>query len=538
MTQVISLNSTDSLLIPTRTSSILAHGLHGEPGHRLSPVQDERNVIPSPPTIHTADTDMAARSPKRLSGTSTTSDQGGPGHGHGHQRSNSMKRKPVPSYLPDPMPTLPIALPHTDLPADHPFNAHALPSPGLSVRKAGAGTPGRNSPYDPSGSEVGTPGYREDKDLFFAPQQVQTPTQPTGLPPPRRNFKGAATKSANKSPAPSSTRSISGNVSGPTSPAVPAAAVVGSGGQEVALNGSGGLGQRRSTFHDGLNINIPITDDERRTAELDSARDRPLPPLPDNASVMSFGMASILGAGPVGVSTRSNSSESRPGPATPREGDWAPASPHVHGLDAEDKPRKGLFGGRGKSGAEKPPKPARRVSVVPLGEDEEDEVFSVDRVPSKRRLWEAGTHFVRDEEGKLVCFGDLFPRYGEDSSKPPISRTKAEVASLRSQTPQAGDRPGAGSASADGHSIDTHDPSKPPPRTVVFFIRFFWCPQCQDYTAASIAKLDPAALAKANIRVVIISNGNWKHIKPYRELFNCPFPIYVDGGRKLYTLMG
>jgi len=68
--------------------------------------------------------------------------------------------------------------------------------------------------------------------------------------------------------------------------------------------------------------------------------------------------------------------------------------------------------------------------------------------------------------------------------------------------------------------------------------RHFWCGQCQDFTFASLAKLDPVSIAKSGINVVIISNGSWKIIKKYKEIFECPFPIYVDGPRKLYSLMG
>jgi len=75
-------------------------------------------------------------------------------------------------------------------------------------------------------------------------------------------------------------------------------------------------------------------------------------------------------------------------------------------------------------------------------------------------------------------------------------------------------------------------------KTVVFWIRFFWCPQCQDYSVASLAQLDPVAIHEAGINVIVISNGSWKIIKRYRELFKCPFPIYVDSSRQLYHLMG
>lgn len=137
--------------------------------------------------------------------------------------------------------------------------------------------------------------------------------------------------------------------------------------------------------------------------------------------------------------------------------------------------------------------------VAPV-ELDEDEAFSVDRVPSKRRLWEAGTLFVTDENGDLVCFGDMFPKMPDP--------------------------------------VEPGQPVPPIPKTAVFFIRHFWCGQCQDYMFASLSQLDPEALEKAGIKVIIISNGSWKIIKSYRELFKCPFPIYVDGPRKLYQLMG
>lgn len=168
----------------------------------------------------------------------------------------------------------------------------------------------------------------------------------------------------------------------------------------------------------------------------------------------------------------------------------------------KDKAEGRTDAGGGKSGSEAANRPdiARRVSLLPLGEPEEDETFSVDRIPSKRRLWEAGTLFVRDEDGELVCFGDMFPKMPE--------------------------------------AVEEGKPIPAIPKTVVFFIRHFWCGQCQDFMFASLSQLDPEALEKAGVRVVVISNGSWKIIKSYRKLFKCPFPIYVDGPRKLYQLMG
>lgn len=41
-----------------------------------------------------------------------------------------------------------------------------------------------------------------------------------------------------------------------------------------------------------------------------------------------------------------------------------------------------------------------------------------------------------------------------------------------------------------------------------------------------------------DIDVVIISNGHWQIIRKYREIFKCPFPIYVDCPRRLYNFLG
>jgi hypothetical protein len=139
-------------------------------------------------------------------------------------------------------------------------------------------------------------------------------------------------------------------------------------------------------------------------------------------------------------------------------------------------------------------------SGSPAQDDEKDEAFSVHGIPSKRRLMEAATLFLTDENGEQVSFGDMFP-----------------------QSPAP---------------VEPGQPVPPVPKTVVFFIRTFWCGQCQDYMFASMSQLDPVAIEKAGIRVIVISNGSWKIIKSYKKLFKCPFPIYVDGPRKLYSLFG
>ncbi|KAK6904923.1 hypothetical protein I203_105742 [Kwoniella mangroviensis CBS 8507] len=169
-----------------------------------------------------------------------------------------------------------------------------------------------------------------------------------------------------------------------------------------------------------------------------------------------------------------------------------------------------------------------------------EEEFSVDRIPSKKDLWEAGTCFLRDENGDLKCFGDFFPKYREDTSSTLIDDHQNDKSQSKGKGKEKEFAASAGmekSATYSGASSQNQVENKVY-KTVVFFIRHFWCGQCQDYTFASLSLLDPVALERAGIRVVVISNGSWKIIKAYKKLFNCPFPIYVDGPRRLYQLMG
>lgn len=70
-------------------------------------------------------------------------------------------------------------------------------------------------------------------------------------------------------------------------------------------------------------------------------------------------------------------------------------------------------------------------------------------------------------------------------------------------------------------------------RTVVIFIRFFWCALCQTYVeqiSKSFPKNSEAYrnLKESGTRVVLIGTGDWRMIASYREMLNCPFEIYSD----------
>ncbi|TXT15554.1 hypothetical protein VHUM_00057 [Vanrija humicola] len=118
-------------------------------------------------------------------------------------------------------------------------------------------------------------------------------------------------------------------------------------------------------------------------------------------------------------------------------------------------------------------------------------------LPSARTLWEASQRTVTDEDGNKVAFGDLFPSYDETDN-------------------------------VSGH----------PPKTVLIFIRHWWCGACQNYMEFSLANVDPELVRQHNLRVVLIGCGSWKSIKNYRALFNCEYEMYTDRSKKIYKMLG
>jgi hypothetical protein len=56
-----------------------------------------------------------------------------------------------------------------------------------------------------------------------------------------------------------------------------------------------------------------------------------------------------------------------------------------------------------------------------------------------------------------------------------------------------------------------------PIKIIVCFIRHFLCPLCQDYMYSIGRNIDPEALEKARIKLVIVGNGGWEMIRSYRR---------------------
>ncbi|EJF66162.1 hypothetical protein DICSQDRAFT_48829 [Dichomitus squalens LYAD-421 SS1] len=74
-------------------------------------------------------------------------------------------------------------------------------------------------------------------------------------------------------------------------------------------------------------------------------------------------------------------------------------------------------------------------------------------------------------------------------------------------------------------------------KTIVVFIRHFWCGICQRYVM-QLASVRKEALEEANSRLVVIGCGDWKLIKNYCGLTDFKGGLYADPSRQLYHTLG
>ncbi|OCF36950.1 hypothetical protein I316_01548 [Kwoniella heveanensis BCC8398] len=117
----------------------------------------------------------------------------------------------------------------------------------------------------------------------------------------------------------------------------------------------------------------------------------------------------------------------------------------------------------------------------------EKELFDEDRAPTPKMLFEASLLEVVDEHGKRRTFGDL----------------------VRNR------------------------------RTIVIFIRHWFCPLCAQYMNSILAEVSPDALEEASVDLIIIGNGSDKMLDGYRnKSFRCPFKMYTDPTLALYRALG
>ncbi|KZP31752.1 hypothetical protein FIBSPDRAFT_724158, partial [Athelia psychrophila] len=128
----------------------------------------------------------------------------------------------------------------------------------------------------------------------------------------------------------------------------------------------------------------------------------------------------------------------------------------------------------------------KRPSTAPGALIETPHTIEEHRLPSPTQIREAAWLQVTDQNGTRIPFGDLF--MGQ--------------------------------------------------KTVVVFIRHFWCPLCQDYMFSLTRLVEPAMLKKAGVKLVVISNGSHGMIRAYRKIFRTSFALYTDPTLKVYNTLG
>ncbi|WWC61644.1 uncharacterized protein I303_104228 [Kwoniella dejecticola CBS 10117] len=76
-------------------------------------------------------------------------------------------------------------------------------------------------------------------------------------------------------------------------------------------------------------------------------------------------------------------------------------------------------------------------------------------------------------------------------------------------------------------------------KTIVIFIRHWYCPLCAQYMNSILAEVSHDALEEADVDLIIIGNGSDKMLNGYRnKSFRCPFKIYTDPTLALYRALG
>ncbi|KAH9852686.1 AhpC/TSA antioxidant enzyme-domain-containing protein [Lenzites betulinus] len=74
-------------------------------------------------------------------------------------------------------------------------------------------------------------------------------------------------------------------------------------------------------------------------------------------------------------------------------------------------------------------------------------------------------------------------------------------------------------------------------KTIVVFIRHFFCGICQQYVT-QLASVRKDALEKAGVHLLVIGCGDWTPIKHYCETTGFPYEVYADPKRALYKTFG
>ncbi|KAM6473899.1 peroxiredoxin-like 2C [Liasis olivaceus] len=74
-------------------------------------------------------------------------------------------------------------------------------------------------------------------------------------------------------------------------------------------------------------------------------------------------------------------------------------------------------------------------------------------------------------------------------------------------------------------------------KTIVIFVRHFLCYVCKEYVE-DLGKIPNNFLQDANVRLVVIGQSAYHHIKPFCNLTGYHHEMYVDPGREIYSILG
>ncbi|SCV74285.1 BQ2448_6717 [Microbotryum intermedium] len=75
-------------------------------------------------------------------------------------------------------------------------------------------------------------------------------------------------------------------------------------------------------------------------------------------------------------------------------------------------------------------------------------------------------------------------------------------------------------------------------KTIVIFIRHFYCGLCQDFLSYLTSKVRPEFLQTHNTKLVIIGCGEFGLVDGYKALIDTPYDIYIDPNLNVYIPLG
>uniref|UniRef100_A0A8D0KSL3 Peroxiredoxin like 2C n=1 Tax=Strix occidentalis caurina TaxID=311401 RepID=A0A8D0KSL3_STROC len=74
-------------------------------------------------------------------------------------------------------------------------------------------------------------------------------------------------------------------------------------------------------------------------------------------------------------------------------------------------------------------------------------------------------------------------------------------------------------------------------KAIVVFVRNFLCYTCKEYVE-DLAKVPKAFLQEANVRLIVIGQSSYHHIKTFCSLTGYTHEMYVDPQREIYKTLG